>query len=71
MSASIILSIPLAIGVALTYLTLLAVGKQVVEKLNGQHFDLAQRLELRDRDVVATRDVQKHTVDKEQEGFNI
>ena len=66
-------SIPLTIGllVLLSFLTDLAIGKQVVEKLDTQHFHVFQRFEGRDVDMVTLCDVQEDSIDKEQECLNI
>ena len=43
----------------------------MVKELDWKHFNILQMFETRNTNVVALSDVQKYTVDKEQEGLNV
>jgi hypothetical protein len=43
----------------------------MVEKFNRENLDISHGLEVRDRDVMASGDVQEDTVNEEQEGLDV
>ena len=72
-SATEVVMVPFTVrlSVSKAFLADAAVGEQVVDKLNRKDFDLVVVLEAADADVVALCDVEKDTVDEEQEGLDV
>lgn len=73
MSPAKVVLVPLSVSLTTidSLLAHLSVGKQMVDELDGEDFDLVDLLEPTHVDVVALRDIEEDAVDEKEEGLDV